>query len=1203
MRKKSIPHSLLSLLLVSIILIGMVPEGVVASEGEVIASFAVPVTQMSVETGTKKADIPLPATLEATLEGGKSIDIPVNWDDDGLYDKNTAGVYTFTADYGVSYVYAGAAPYAAVTVKVAETEQAPEPEPEPEPETAPDPVPNPEPAIYANAIGGIIWIDKNKNGAMDEGEPRAVGYEVLLLTEMGDLDSAVMNTTTVADGAYTFSNILPGSYVVAVKTNEMTGPANDLGENQMSSYMEVTTAAFSQALSVGEDGRITGIHGGLIPAAQWVDDYNNSIGGIVWLDGNGDGVMDDEEARLPGYAVKLVSANEIKTTSTNQSGEYVFKGLAPGEWRVQIAATNEALLPSAILNGNGIGADGQSEAFVVDENTGATLNAGLLPNTVNHENASSISGFVWIDVNNDGVYNPEPEQPEGALDEEGVPVDGAYVKPELPLIGWKVFLVRADDVNAIVATVETDDQGNYAFTDVEQGAYKVKPFENEIYTASSIGMAGVNSAANTDGTTDVLMVLEDGIMNRVDIAMSMTPPMAMAANDAVKIRGAETTYPTIRDAVVAATSPAVIEVFGNVTETADVEIGNKHITLVAVGGSFTATMGPKRFTVANGGRLTIGEGSNGNTITIQGDDASDRSMVFVSNGFVQVNDGARLMSLGIPLMLSSATASGRITGGHLENTGYPDSISSMAVMLEEGAAMEEIGGATLLGMASALGLFTQSKIHRITGGTFSNTAGSTPRAAVNVDNQSEIGEISGGTFTGKADSALLVIRGAKIGKISGGTFTAKSYGLNIYSDNSPTGIDEISGGSFSGLLGAWIYGGSPNAPAHISKISGGSFRGEGANSRGLQLDLYSTVMTIHNAEIVSSSDGRGLFNAGYINEIGSGTVITGQKNGVLNHYLGSGIETISGGRITATNVGSAAIINETSIGEISGGTFIGEGYAMDSTLRATAPTTSADPTLSVISGGAFYGKSETLPAIRLTTQVSLEPDLTANKGAGRYWGGQGVIFENEDLVAYPAGYRMSTRTEAVSDIPSQGFRFLEKVVKLTISKTTTGEYLSPKQPFSFTVYFADETGSPLASGTQFSYKGGTIASSATAPSDGVLTLDSEGKARFTLSSGQSISVEVAGGTKVRVVEDVTGAYTVSFVDKDGSCTGPIQSNDTTLLSITANRVFDFINTSTIVPTGVDTGSLEGTFLLLMMLLAMAGGLTALSRRRRSGEGC
>lgn len=118
MKKRRVIPTILSIFTVVLMAAVMFPIPAMA-EGDagVIADFETPVTTITVDAGTEMADITLPDTLAATMEGGEVQDIPVlSWDDGGLYDPFVAGTYTFTADIGTTYTFADAHPVALVTV-------------------------------------------------------------------------------------------------------------------------------------------------------------------------------------------------------------------------------------------------------------------------------------------------------------------------------------------------------------------------------------------------------------------------------------------------------------------------------------------------------------------------------------------------------------------------------------------------------------------------------------------------------------------------------------------------------------------------------------------------------------------------------------------------------------------------------------------------------------------------------------------------------------------------------------------------------------------------------------------------------------------------------------------------------------------------------------------------------------------------------
>lgn len=160
--------------------------------------------------------------------------------------------------------------------------------------------------------------------------------------------------------------------------------------------------------------------------------------------------------------------------------------------------------------------------------------------------------------------------------------------------------------------------------------------------------------------------------------------------------------------------------------------------------------------------------------------------------------------------------------------------------------------------------------------------------------------------------------------------------------------------------------------------------------------------------------------------------------------------------------------------------------------------------------------------------------------------------------------------------------------QLDISNTVAGEFGNKDHAFHFTITLKDADGKPL-SGT-YDYTGAAIAG-VTAPADGTLTLDADGKAEFTLKHGQSIVLKgIHIGEQYEVVEteaDLNGYVTTSTGEKN--------------LSVTADQRAAFTNTRAMSPpTGITDGNHWPVMLLgtLLLLLTCIGMLWA--RRRRQG---
>ena len=70
-----------------------------------------------------------------------------------------------------------------------------------------------------------------------------------------------------------------------------------------------------------------------------------TIGSTVWSDANNNGKKDLNEAGIPGVTVRLLDVTgtkEVATTTTGADGSYLFEGLVPGTYIVEVSQPNFA---------------------------------------------------------------------------------------------------------------------------------------------------------------------------------------------------------------------------------------------------------------------------------------------------------------------------------------------------------------------------------------------------------------------------------------------------------------------------------------------------------------------------------------------------------------------------------------------------------------------------------------------------------------------------------------------------------------------------------------------------------------------------------------------------------------------------------------------------------------------------------------------
>ncbi|WP_343733224.1 SdrD B-like domain-containing protein [Duganella sp.] len=216
------------------------------------------------------------------------------------------------------------------------------------------------------------------------------------------------------------------------------------------------------------------------------------LGDFVWEDSNGNGVQDAGETGLAGVTVELKDADGhvVATTTSDASGAYHFDVNA-GTYTVHVQAPAGYAAAPQGQGGNSaadsdIDASGNSGAIALTPgDTNNTIDAGLY-------RPVSLGDTVWYDTNRNGVQ------------------DGG----EAGVAGVKVTLLDANGNAVADASVTTDANGHYQFSNLKPGTYSVQfdkatlPANYYFTNAAQGGDAAKDSDAdvNTGKTGQVTLV-------------------------------------------------------------------------------------------------------------------------------------------------------------------------------------------------------------------------------------------------------------------------------------------------------------------------------------------------------------------------------------------------------------------------------------------------------------------------------------------------------------------------------------------------------------------------------------------------------------------------------------------------------------------------------------------------------------------------
>ncbi len=322
-------------------------------------------------------------------------------------------------------------------------------------------------------ISGTVYIDTNRNHALDSGEGPIPGVALALYTGGSNCASpgtALATTVSQSDGSYLFSGMTAGSDYVVCQTQPDAWANGDANGIAGSNTIQITNLSASGS---------AGNRFGELPGA---------IGGTVYLDADNDGALDAGETGIAGVGITLTGTDIdgvslSRSTSTDANGQFLFNDL-PAASAAGYRLTEQAGQPSVMVAStsvatlNGITTAGSGGGSVTAVNTTPSSAAGIAvpAGTIvtGHLFAEilpvSVAGRVFVDAANDGNFNAGIDQ---------------------GIAGQTIHLTGTDDLGGAVArTLTTGADGSYAAADLRPGTYTLTQPNQPTGTVNGITTAG-----------------------------------------------------------------------------------------------------------------------------------------------------------------------------------------------------------------------------------------------------------------------------------------------------------------------------------------------------------------------------------------------------------------------------------------------------------------------------------------------------------------------------------------------------------------------------------------------------------------------------------------------------------------------------------------------------------------------------------------
>jgi SdrD B-like domain/GEVED domain/Secretion system C-terminal sorting domain len=397
-------------------------------------------------------------------------------------------------------------------------------------------------------ISGTVWQDSNGDAILlAESIIASVTVALWADTDGNGIYELAMTTTSDANGNYTFSNLPDGNYQIKVSTTDTDIPIDAFGNPSIST----NGSTYNMIIFEGD---VTSINS--IVCTNCSNDFDfgfaklGAIGSTVFSDANGNGSQDWTETGIEGVTVYLCDAaspscnsgSALQTAVTDNSGNYLFSGLLPGDYTVTV---NAGSLGAQTADPNRDGetclstlypglpaCDNQMEDIALNYGTNFMgANFGYQPSGI-------IGDYIWLDANANGIQD---------AGEPGIRA--------VQVVLTNVTAVTIDGVpyaaGTYVSTVYTDLDGYYTYSDLPDGTYTIAATTplNRSITYDADGVAnGTTQVVISGGTTTIAgntctaCSLDADFGYKLNGAFSLSGSVCMddGSNDGVCSTGGET---------------------------------------------------------------------------------------------------------------------------------------------------------------------------------------------------------------------------------------------------------------------------------------------------------------------------------------------------------------------------------------------------------------------------------------------------------------------------------------------------------------------------------------------------------------------------------------------------------------------------------------------------------------------------------------
>ena len=358
-------------------------------------------------------------------------------------------------------------------------------------------------------ISGRVFADNNvtPNGTFEPGTDTPLSGQTIELRSGLTCAGALLDTdTTDIAGNYSFLSLSAGTFSVC-QVAQPSGTVNGTttagtivasnGSTGVPGSASNPTGTTSQVVSIvlNDDGLGGEISGSI--DNNFAEIIPSSISGRVFMDENNNGIQNGADFGIAGETIELLDSlgAVITTATTDANGDYTFTGLLPDTYSVrqpnQPVNTNSGMTVAGTVPNGGTPGTPTAPTTVPSEIASITLppnTSSTGNNFAELSNTRSISGAVFVDLNANSSF------------------DGS----DFGLSGVTLNLSGTDDNgDAVTASVTTDADGNYTFSNLPPGTYTVTQPDQPSGTLNALPVAGTTGGtpSNPTGTSSEIATI------------------------------------------------------------------------------------------------------------------------------------------------------------------------------------------------------------------------------------------------------------------------------------------------------------------------------------------------------------------------------------------------------------------------------------------------------------------------------------------------------------------------------------------------------------------------------------------------------------------------------------------------------------------------------------------------------------------------